>query len=367
MSEKKISSPNWDKISRGEYEKKRKQDLKQIEKAVPKTEPPKIGGVKQTPRDKERKQKKQIRAHIRKMHEDALTKILGLDEPEPEMCQACFQVLQGDVFVSNVAGANLYLCRKCYQSLDRCDNCSRPVKRSIKGVNKQYCEYCKSAKECTSCGKEIKPKNGKRIPGVRGFYCSDCFTSEKCFFCGVPAVKDSYKVGEGALICKECLQKGVIKTEQAKEILKQVKNSVLENFKIRTPNPVKTGVVTLDDINDVNYSNFFSVLKKDSGIFILVALGTPVEKFKGRVAYEIARDYIRTHLGRLQPEEVYHGFAKFIRYNYLKVTGYIEEAHALKKNENYKSEFQQFMKLESKLGFSKVVQTIKKGKMPLAV
>ena len=367
MGNKKISAPNWNKISRGEYEEKRKQDLNQIEKAIPKTEPKKIGGVIQTPVEKERKQKKEIRKHMMKMHEDALTKILGLDNPEPEMCQACFQVLQGDVFVSS-SWPNLYLCRKCYQSLDRCSNCSRPVKRPIKGVTTQYCEYCKSGKECTSCGKEIVPKYGKRISGIRGFYCEDCITDAvRCYYCGVPVVKNALKIGENEVMCKECLLQGILKNEQANDILNSVRKSLNDNFKIRSSKRIKTGVAPIDDIIDEENNFNYRVIEKEQGIYIITALGMPVIEFKGMAAQEFARDYIKSKLGSLQPDEIYHGFGKFIRYNYLKISGYLDDAHVLKKHHEYKKEFQHFIKLDNKLGFSKVITTINKGKMPLMV
>ena len=363
MEEKNVSIPQWGKISREEYEKKKRDDITKVARITP-------PDLKVNPAIIEEKSKEDPKRVIRKqleiMHKEALTRTLGLDKPQNELCQTCFSVLQGDRYIIN-SGSNMYICRKCYQSLKRCSNCGRPVKQEIRGMKVQYCEYCKPQKECVSCGKEISVKEGLRIEGVRGFYCAQCYQSEKCYICGVPVVKNHYKISTDTFVCHECVVKSIVKPEQGMSIVEEVKTKLSELFSTPITTPVKIGVVTLEELNeDFNKENF-RVVRNHDMLVVLIALGITEEMVYSKIAFELSKSFISNNLGALQPDEVYSGFGKYIQCIFIESKGYIEEAKKLRKEEYLKSEFQHFLKLEKKLGFQRVISTIKKHKMPISL
>jgi hypothetical protein len=363
--EKKISLPGFEKIERDDFLKKKHKDLSKIEKdyGFLKTPATQNQSKSLSKRQEKINQKKAIREHVSKMHEDALKDALGLDNPREELCKSCYTVLSSDVFIYSKS-PEIKLCRKCYQSLERCHNCGRPVMKRVKGMSVHYCGYCKASKSCSSCGKEISPKSGIRLEGVRGFYCSECALSDvSCYFCSSKLADGKNEIAPGVHICPSCLKTSLIKPDDCAEVLNEVHSFLSNKLKIKLLMKIKTGLTVLEDASE----SLYKLINGDDFIYTVFQSGTPRHIVEGLFAKIIGELYISGKLEVSLESEDVKGFGRFIMYNYYNSKGYAEEAYMIKKSEENKEALLKFFKLEAKLGFSKIISTLGKGIMPLCI
>lgn len=286
-------------------------------------------------------------------------------------CNLCNAPLIGEYYKER----DNCVCTNCYTTLPHCRICNITIKEKYHTIHgKIACTYCFEHENRCDCCKELLFPGEKfelnSIPGV--LFCKTCVEQAKrCDSCSRPIPEeDSWALGDGRFLCKECNEKGVFDIQTANGYFFEMRNFLLSEFGVVIDIPVKFRFVTTIVLESIpgNRSPPGTILRglfgrrKDEEFFTIYILkGLTKNEFQAVTAHEYTHAWQTINCPQNQSLLMKEGFACWIQYQVYKKIGDKRGAEDIEKRDDpvYGEGFKKVRQLAKEKGYVGLLQYVK--------
>jgi hypothetical protein len=282
-----------------------------------------------------------------------------------DRCSFCGKALAGKYL--NFPDLNLKLCEKCAVSVPRCNLCGRPDKDLISAGEMNICKSCYAKSDfCYICGSPIVGEYTWFNADSTKLYCQRCVNSyPKCSSCGAPSGRNSVKLDDGRLLCRDCYNSGYFEPASVSEVKNQVLEFMNKSLGMNVRHKVRYTLQGIDFIRETSegisgdLNGLFYRKGDDFEIYVLYGLRRRdlCQVIAHETAHAWAAENCRSNLTLTEAE----GFAQWVAYHCLEYFGHGEYGETLTKGDNeYAAGLRMMLGLEKKGGKEAVFKRLAK-------
>lgn len=309
---------------------------------------------------------------------------LGLPGDGPERCAACeakvaeapgCAICGGKILDSHVVftdpktGLKRHICKACYESNRRCDQCGVPSPELTGVAGKSICPECLGKlNRCSNCGAPMLRLYSFLLTDKT--YCEDCVRRfPQCETCGAPAGTQA-ALPDGRYVCADCLKSAVEDVKTVEGMLAEIRGVMEKSLRL----PVREfGAVSFADKQEMirlfekGGARGGRMETYPTGLFerhgetfnIYVLPHVRVDVLRGVLTHEFAHAFMNEYYPSNEDLEENEGFCEWVRYRFMQSGKDERGVRALQERDDfYGKAFRKILAVEKKSGVAGVFDFI---------